>query len=188
MKARFLYAGMFVFAGLGWLACGGKKMPPKEPEHTETVVDAGPDDADAEPPKPKSLYERLGKQEGITQFVDTFVKNLQADTKFNKRLAGVKGAKLEKFKKELVEAICVESGGPENGADCKFESRFMKEALGAKAKLKEEEWQAMLIDLRNALEEHSIKDTEQQDLSAALLKFRDDAVEAPKAKPGAPKK
>ena len=187
MKSRPLYAGLLVSAALVGIACGAKKPPPKEPAHVETVMDAGADAAEPEPPKPQSLYERLGKQDGITKVVDTFVKNLAADTKFNARLKGVKGSKLERLKKDLVDAICVESGGPENGSDCRYEGRFMKEALGAKAKLKEEEWQAMLVDLRNALEEHAIKDTEQQDLSAALIKFRDDAVEAPKAKPGSKK-
>jgi truncated hemoglobin YjbI len=153
---------------------------PKEPAHTEIVADAGDDAAEAEAPKPKSLFERLGKQEGISQFVDTFLKNLSADNKFKNRLNNVKGPKLEKLKKDLVDQICVESGGPESGADCKYEGRFMKEALGAKGKLKEEEWNAMLLDLRSALEEHKVKDDEQGDLVAALGKFRDDVVAAKK--------
>ncbi|HVJ88299.1 MAG TPA: group 1 truncated hemoglobin [Labilithrix sp.] len=175
MKARTAYASLLVVAaGLIVVACG-KNPPPKEPPHTETVADAGAD-VEPEPPKPKSLYERLGKEEGIGQFVDTFLKNLAADNKFNKRLATVKGPKLEKLKKDLVDQICVETGGPEDGAECTYEGRFMKEALGPKGKLKEEEWNAMLLDLRTALEEHKIGDSEQQDLAAALLKFHDDAV------------
>lgn len=186
MKTRPLFALALGAAGLVVVACAGKKPPPKEPPHTETVADAGPE-LDAAPPAPKSLYERLGKDEGIAKFVDTFVKNLSADTKFNKRIATVKGPKLDKLKKDLVDQICVESGGPEAGAECKYEGRFMKEALGAKGKLKEEEWTAMLLDLRTALEEHQIGDNEQQDLAAALGKFRDDAVDVKGAKP-APKK
>ncbi len=174
MRATTASAALLVAAGLIAFACA--KPPPKEPSVTETVADAGPEEE--EPAKPKSLFERLGKQDGIAQFVDTFLKNLAADTKFNKRLASVKGPKLEKLKKDLVDQICVESGGPESGADCKYEGRFMREALGAKGKLKEEEWSAMLVDLRTALEEHKIGDTEQQDLAAALLKFRDDAVDS----------
>jgi truncated hemoglobin YjbI len=187
MKARTVYASLLIAAaGLAAVACASKKPPPKEPQ-PEVIVDAGPDDADAEPPKPLSLYERLGKQEGIAQFVDTFLKNLTADTKFNKRIAGVKGPKLDKLKKDLVDQICVESGGPEAGAECKYEGRFMKEALGAKGKLKEEEWTAMLLDLRTALEEHKIGDNEQQDLASALGKFRDDAVDVKAPKPAGKK-
>jgi truncated hemoglobin YjbI len=184
MKARTVYAAFLVATGLVAAACASKKPPPKEPPHVETIADAGAEPAEAEAPKPKSLFDRLGKQEGISKFVDTFVKNLAADTKFNKRLAPVKGPKLDKLKKDLVDLICVESGGPESGADCKYEGRFMKEALGAKSKLKEEEWTAMLLDLRTALEEHKIGDNEQQDLASGLGKFRDDAVEAPKKAPG----
>jgi hemoglobin len=176
MNAKTAYASLLVAAGLVALACGSK--PPPQPPITETVTDAGAEEEDAAPPPPQSLYERLGKQEGIAQFVDTFLKNLSADTKFNKRLTGVKGPKLEKLKKDLVDQICVESGGPEAGAECKYEGRFMREALGPKGKLKEEEWSAMLVDLRTALEEHKIGDTEQQDLASALGKFRDEAVDS----------
>lgn len=183
MKARALFA-LSAAVGLFVVACAGKKPPPKEPPHTETVSDAG---TDAEPPPAKSLYERLGKQEGIAKFVDTFVKNLGADNKWSKRIGGLKGPKLDKLKKDLIDQICVESGGPEGGADCKYEGRFMREALGPKGKLKEEEWTAMLLDLRTALEEHSVGNDEQQDLAAALGKFRDDAVDVKPPKP-APKK
>lgn len=189
MKARtasaapVLAAAALAAAALIVVACA-KKVPPREPPHTETVSDAGADaEAEAEAPKPASLFERLGKLDGISQFVDTFVKNLAADNKFNKRLATVKGPKVDKLKKDLADQICVEAGGPEAGADCKYEGRFMKEALGAKGKLKEEEWTAMLLDLRTALEEHKIGDNEQQDLASALGKFRDDAVDVKAPKP-----
>ena len=182
---RSIYAALFVASGLAIVACGSKKPVVHEPPHEE--VDAGPVEVDAGPPPPQSLYDRLGKTEGLTKIVDTFSKNLATDNKFNKRLAAVKGPKLEKLKKDLVDQMCVESGGPENGADCKYEGRFMKEALGPKNKMKEDEWQAMLVDLRAALEEQGVKDTEQQDLAAALGKFRDDVVVAPKGAPGGPK-
>lgn len=177
MRASTVYAVILVSAGLAVFACASKPPPPKEPAHTETVSDGGAD-ADAAPPPPKSLYERLGKSDGITKIVETLTKNLQTDAKFNKRLAAIKGPKLDKLKKDLVDQICVESGGPEAGADCKYEGRFMKEALGAKTKIKEEEWNAMLLDLRAALEENQIKEQEQGDLATALGKFRDDVVVA----------
>jgi truncated hemoglobin YjbI len=180
MNARTASVALLVAAGFIVAACAGKKPPPKEPPHTETVSDAGSDAAPEAEAPPQSLYERLGKTEGITQFVDTFIKNATADAKFGKRLAGLKPARLEKLKKDFVDLICVESGGPESGADCKFEGRLMKEVLGAKGKLKEDEWLAMLIDLRAALEEHKIGDTEGQDLAFALGKFKNDAVEGPK--------
>ncbi|MBX3226894.1 MAG: group 1 truncated hemoglobin [Labilithrix sp.] len=177
MRASSVYAVILVSAGLAVFACASKPPPPKEPAHTETVADAG-EDADAEPPPPKSLYERLGKQDGITKVVDVLVKNLQADPKFKGRMATLKGAKLDKFKKDLADQVCVESGGPDAGADCKYEGRFMKELLGPKNKLKEEEWNAMLLELRNSFEENKIEEAEQADLTAEISKFRDDVVQA----------
>jgi truncated hemoglobin YjbI len=181
MRTRTIVCtGLFFALGAFGFACA-HKPPPKEPAVVETITDAGPDaPEEAEAPPPKSLYERLGKQEGIAKIVDSFTKALQGDAKFTKRMTSLKGAKLDKFKKDLVDVICVESGGADAGADCKYEGRFMKEALGPKSKLKEEEWQAMLVDLRSALDNEKVANDEQQDLAAALGKFRDDAVETPK--------
>jgi hypothetical protein len=183
MKIRILHVAL-VSVGLGLFAFAcGNKPPPKEPAVVETVSDAGADgEVEAEAPKPKPLYERLGKGEGITKIVEDFTKNLQGDAKFGKRMKTLKGPKLDKFKKDLVDVICVESGGPESGADCKYEGRFMKELLGPKNKLKEDEWQAMVLSLRTALEAGGVKGEEQQDLFSALGKFRDDVVEQPKGK------
>jgi truncated hemoglobin YjbI len=148
--------------------------PPKEPPHTETVTDAGAPEA---PPPQKTLYERLGERQQIARIVDTFVKNLQVDTRVSKRLSSVKGAKLEKFKKDVVDLVCVESGGTEAGADCTYEGRFMKEVLGPKGRFKEEEWSALTLDFRTALEEHAIGEAEQQELASMFAKFHDDVVE-----------
>ena len=181
MRTRtIVWTGSFFALWALGIACGSKP-PPKEPAVVETITDAGPDvEEEAEAAPPKSLYERLGKQEGITKIVDSFTSKLQGDAKFTKRMASLKGAKLDRFKKDLVDVICVESGGADAGADCKYEGRFMKEALGAKSRLKEEEWQAMLVDLRSALDAEKVGNDEQQDLAAALGKFRDDAVEPPR--------
>ena len=178
MKASTVYAAILVFTGAAVFACASKPPPPKAPPKVEAVEDAGAD-VDAAPPPPKSLYERLGKTEGLTKIVDALTKNLQADTKFNKRLAAFKGPKLEKVKKDLVDQLCVETGGPEAGADCKYEGRFMKDVLGAKTKIKEEEWNAILGDLKTALEEAQVKNDDQLDLVSALGKFREDVVQPP---------
>jgi truncated hemoglobin YjbI len=183
MRTRtIVWTGCFFALGALGFACGNKP-PPKEPAVVETIADAGPDVVEeAEAPAPKSLYERLGKQDGITKIVESFTKALQGDAKLTKKMSSLKGPKLDRFKKDLVDVICVESGGADAGADCKYEGRFMKEALGPKSKLKEDEWQAVLADLRSALDQEKVGNDEQQDLAAALGKFRDDVVEAKKGK------
>ena len=38
MKARTVYAAIFVAAGLVVVACAAKKPPPREPPHVETLL------------------------------------------------------------------------------------------------------------------------------------------------------
>lgn len=174
MRTRLLVASALVVATVVVFACGGKKPPPKEPTITETVTDAG--DAEAEAPTPKSLFERLGGQEAITKVVDTLLKNIQADAKINKRFAKTTGARLEKFKQNLVEQICEASGGP-----CHYQGKEMK-ATHKGMKIKEDEWNAFILDLKAALDEAKIGETEQSDLIAVLAPMKDDVVEV-KPKP-----
>lgn len=172
MRTRLLVSSiLLVAAGAVAFACGGKP-PPKEPAITETVADAGPGDAaPPEPEKPKSLFERLGGKDGITAVVDTFLKNVTADNKINKRFAQTKGPKLEKFKQHLIDLVCEQAGG-----DCKYAGKSMKDAHKG-MKIKEDEWNALLLDLKAALEEHKVGENEQNDLVSALGGMHDDIVE-----------
>src|SRR3954447_7760771 len=127
MRTRLLVSAFLTTAalgvfGFGAFACG--KPPPKEPMITETVSDAGPEDsAPPEPPKPKSLYERLGNKEGITKVVDAFIKNMVGNDVVKKRFAKLSKDRVEKFRNNLIDQICKESGG-----DCEYAGKPMKEA------------------------------------------------------------
>src|SRR5436190_2155679 len=153
MHTRAFFLAMLVASGLVAFACGGNKKPPvKEPVVVETIVDAGPDaPVEAEAPPQKSLFERLGGKEGIAKVVDALIKRVASDAKISKRFAVLKGAKLEKFKSALADQICEEAGGPE----CKYGGKPMKDAH-AKMKIKEEEWNAFLVDLKGAMEDAHI--------------------------------
>ena len=189
MRIRLVLPSVVLLVGLGALiACGGKKPPPKEPNITETVADAGADDAaaEAEAPKPKSLIERLGGKEAIAKVVDTFIKNVAADNKINKRFAKLKGDKLEKFKASLTDQICEAASPPENPV-CKYNGKNMKDAHKG-MKIKEEEWNALVLDLKAALEENKVGDTEQSDLISLLAPMKDDVVVEAKPKGEKPPK
>lgn len=162
------------FSGLGLIACG--TPTPKEPLITETVSDAGPDDAAAEPPNPKSLYERLGKKEGIAKVVDAFLKNLAANDVVKKRFAKLSKERLEKFRSNLVDQMCKESGG-----DCEYSGKSMKDAHKG-MKVSEAEWNATVSAIKAALDENGVSENEQNDLVAAIAPMKDDIVEV-KPKP-----
>jgi hemoglobin len=182
MRTRLLVGSIMVVMatgalGLGTVACG-KKQPPKEPMITETVSDAGPEDAaPPEPPKPKSLYERLGNKEGITKVVDAFIKNLVGNDVVKKRFAKLSKEKVEKFRNNLIDQICKESGG-----DCEYAGKTMKDAHKG-MKITEPEWNATVSALKAALDENKVGENEQNDLIAAIAPMKDDIVEVkPKAK------
>ena len=105
---------------------------------------------------------------------------ITTDAKINKRFKGLTGKKLDDFKTKVVDQICEATGG-----DCKYAGKPMKDAH-AKLKIKEDEWNAFLLDLKGAMEDAKVGETEQGDLASILGKFHDDVVD-PKAKPS-PKK
>jgi hemoglobin len=161
--------------GQGVSACGGKPTP-KEPLITETVSDAGPEDAPVEPPKPKSLFERLGGKEGITKVVDAFLKNMTGNDVVKKRFAKLSKERVEKLRTNLIEQICKESGG-----DCEYAGKSMKDAH-KNMKVTEAEWNATVSALKAALDENKVAENEMNDLIGLVAPMKDDIVEV-KAKP-----
>jgi hemoglobin len=177
MRIRLLFCSVIVGAGLVGLAACGKKPPPKEPTITETVSDAGPPDvADAEQPKPKSLYERLGGKEAITKVVDAFINNVSHNDVIKKRFTKLSKEKVEKFRTNLIAQICKETGG-----DCEYTGKSMKDAHKG-MKITEPEWNATVSALKAALDESKVGQDEQNDLIAAIAPMKDDIVEV-KPKP-----
>ncbi len=175
MRHRLLLGTFLLLAmGLGTFACG-KKQAPKEPMITETVSDAGVEDsAPPEPPKPKSLFERLGNKEGITKVVDAFLKNaLQNDT-IKKRFSKLPKDRVEKFRNNFIDLICKESGG-----DCEYTGKNMKDAH-KKMGITDAEWTATLLALKAALDENKVAEGEQNDLVSLLGPMKDDIVEKKK--------
>jgi hemoglobin len=181
MRTRLFVSAILTTAalgalGLGVIACGGKPAP-KEPMITETVSDAGPEDAaPAEPPKPKSLYERLGAKEGITKVVDSFLKNMTGNDVVKKRFAKLSKERVEKFRTNLIDQICKESGG-----DCEYAGKSMKDAHKG-MKITEAEWNATVSALKAALDENKVAENEMNDLIGLVAPMKDDIVEV-KAKP-----
>jgi hemoglobin len=176
MRTRLLVCSFLVGVGLVALACGGK--PPKEPMITETVADAGPaDTAPPEPPKPKSLYERLGKKEGITKVVESFIKKAASNDVTKKRFAKLSKERVEKLRDNLVDQICKESGG-----DCEYSGKSMKDAHKG-MKITDAEWNATVAALQAALDENNVGENESNDLIAAIAPLKEEIVEVkPKGK------
>lgn len=166
---------MASLVALTTVACGGKKPQPKEPAFTETVADAG---AEEEPPKPKTLYDRLGGKEGIAKVVDVFVQKVAAADATKKRFSKLKPERVENLKTQLTEQICALTGDPDK-PECTYD-KSMKE-VHKNMKITEAEWNATVKALSDALDEAKVDPEDKSQLIGKLAGMHDDIV-APKKK------
>ena len=113
--------------------------------------------ADAKPKK--SLYERLGGKDAITAVVAEGVARIGADNRINARFAN---SDLGHLKAALVDQICQASGGP-----CQYTGKDMKTAH-AGMKIGDDEFTALVEDLKGALDKYKVPAAEQNELLTAL--------------------
>lgn len=173
MKVRVVTASMLA-VGLCVSMWGcGSKTPPKPATPVVEVSDAG-SDAAPEDAAPKSLYDRLGGQEGIASLVDLLIKNVAADPDLKKAFAKTKGDRLENFKKNLGDQLCEAAGGP-----CKYAGKDMKDAHKG-LKVTEVQWDKFVQRLSDALNELKVADAEQSELLAIIAPMKDQIVNAKK--------
>jgi len=141
-------------ASLSIAACGGGK---KAADTTTTTTTAN-----------KSLYERLGGQDAIKAVVKDFVEqNVAKDPRINARFANSDIPHLEQM---LTEQICQASGGP-----CKYSGKDMKTAHTG-MKITDDEFNALVEDLKKSLDKFKVGPQEQSDLIGALAPMKPDIV------------
>jgi hemoglobin len=153
------------------VACGGKQPPAAAPP-TEEVGDAGPaEPVDAAPPV-QTLYDRLGGKDGVDAVADIFTKNLLADPRVNKPFKKSKDG-LSHFKQMIAEQICQLAGGP-----CQYSGKDMKEAHKGMG-IGDAQFDAVVEDLKLALDEKGASEQDKSELFAALAPMRAEIVEKP---------
>ena len=120
----------------------------------------------------KSLFTRLGGKKGITTVVDDFVANVGGDNRINKFFADTvkdKG-RLAKFKGNLVDQICMASGGP-----CKYKGKDMKTAHKGMG-ITDADFTALVEDLVKALDKNHVDEASKGELLGALGGMKGDIV------------
>ncbi len=185
MKSRFLLPALPLLAACALaipvvVAGCGKKKPPvtAEPAVAEVAADAGPPEPPPPPPAPKPLFERLGGMDGIKGVVDSFIENVAHDTKISAAFKKTTGPKMVAFKKNLVDQVCEVTSGP-----CKYAGKDMKAAHKG-MKITEVQFDALVGDLKTALDEKKVSADDQAELLKLLGGLKEDIVE----KKAAPKK
>jgi hemoglobin len=119
-----------------------------------------------------SLYERLGKEPGITKVVDDFVESVVKNAKYPPKLKDhFKRADVAVLKRKLVDQIGEATGGPQ-----KYTGKNMKDAhkgLG----ITEADFNALVSSLTEALTKNKVGDKEQKELLGLLAPMKGDVVE-----------
>lgn len=129
------------------------------------------------PAAPKSLYERLGKVDGISKVVDQFIANVAADPQMKRTFQSLlddvgKGntARVTALRNNLINQIGQASGGPE-----KYTGKDMVTAHKG-MKITDAEFNALVADLKASLDKYMVPSTEQTELLTVLAGLKGQIV------------
>jgi len=143
------------------VGCGSPPKKPEEPANVQIVADAGTEET--APPAPTTAFEKLGKREGLTGIVDSFLKNATADKRVKGLFAKWGGERQEELKAVLVDHLCKGTGG-----EC-----TPPEATGKPLKLDDAKFTALKEDLKVALDEKTVSEENQAELTKAFEGMRE---------------
>ncbi len=115
-----------------------------------------------------TLYERLGKAEGIARIVDDVIAAHLRNPIVKSRFENVKD--LEHAKRMAREFFCAGSGGPEayTGKDMLAAHKGMN--------ISELEYLAVMDDIVGALEKHQVEDATRNDVIAILYSLKGNII------------
>jgi hemoglobin len=117
---------------------------------------------------PTSLYERLGRREGIARITADLMKNHLANPVVKTRFANSED--LARVERRAVEFFCAGTGGPEtySGQDMLTTHRGMN--------ISEQEFMAVIDDAMVALQTNGIDESTRNDVLAVLWSMRREVV------------
>jgi hemoglobin len=118
----------------------------------------------------KTLYERVGRYDGIAVIADEYLKGVRADPLFA-RFSGRGADSLRRARQLLKDQLCAMSGGP-----CVYVGRDMKTVHGGLA-ISESEWAANLKHMAAALDKQGISGKDREEFLALADSLRKDIVE-----------
>ena len=115
-----------------------------------------------------SLYERLGRREGITRITADLMKNHLANPLVKTRYENSED--LARVERRAVEFFCAGTGGPETytGQDMVATHRGMN--------ISEQEFMSVIDDAMDALQKNAIDDATRNEVLAVLWSMRKEVV------------
>jgi hemoglobin len=138
-----------------------------------TTTQAPPGDEHPEPTATttkNSLYERLGGMPGITALITEFGGRTRSDPRIKDRFFNVEA---EKLKRQVIEFTCVLTGG-----SCEYSGRDMT-TVHARMDLVDDEFDAFVEDLGDALAKLKVPDQDKAELLDAFESLKPQMVVSP---------
>jgi len=123
-----------------------------------------------------SLYERLGRYDGIARIADEYLKGVRADPQFA-RFSGRGADSLARARQLLKDQLCALTGGP-----CVYIGRDMRRAHGGLG-ITDADWSISMKYMEGALEKCQVSGTEKREFLAVIESLRQQIVEKDAAKP-----
>lgn len=172
MLARCLLLGGLLLC----LGCLEGQKPKPLPRAVATEKQAPPAtkvlEKPSEPPAKPSLYDRLGKEEGITKVVDDFVANVVADDDIKEvHKKHFKEGDVPLLKRKLIDQIGEATGGPQ-----KYTGKNMKDAHKG-LEITNKDFDALVGDLAKAMDRNKVAEDDKNTILKVLETMRKDVVE-----------
>ena len=123
-----------------------------------------------------SLYERLGRYDGIAKIADEYLKGVRADPQFA-RFSGRGADSLARARQLLKDQLCALTGGP-----CVYIGRDMRRAHGGLG-ITDADWSASMKHMESALEKCQVSGTDRREFLSVIESLRQQIVEKDAAKP-----
>ena len=146
-----------------------KKSKEDKPEPKKPVV--------APELKPKTMWDRLGGEKGVTRIVDDFVNTAVKDPKvdfFRHNKVKLDAEHIVKMKREFVEQISQATGGP-----LKYKGPDMKK-IHRDMGVTNEQFDAAAVDLKKALEKNKVAPEDRKKILDAINSYRKEIVQPKK--------
>ena len=118
-----------------------------------------------------SLYQRIGRYDGISTIAEDYLTGLRADPRFARFSGGRSAESLKHAKQMLKDQLCALTGGP-----CTYPGKSMRSAHGGLG-ITAEDWAANMKYMAAALDKSKVAAMEKAEFLAIVDGLKPDIVE-----------
>ncbi len=148
---------MCLFCGFLLIACEQQPTPEVQPQPSVA------------PPKPASLFDRLGGNQGLGEVVGDLVAAIGADSRIKYYFNNID---IERFKAKLTEWLCQATGGP-----CTYNGRELT-SVHRQMIISQDDFAAFMEDVNKSLDKRAVSSGDRAEIVKILEATKSDIVAA----------